>query len=122
MECSRASLETASSPKLVKLSATEKNLRASRGDLGFVHIDVCDREGRLVRHAMRQLTATVTGGTLVGFTNADPLLRKPEPDVCPVYNGSALLAVKPDDDADRVIVKVSGDGLLAAKLTFKVKE
>lgn len=122
VECSRASLETASSPKLVKLSATEKNLRASRGDLGFVHIDVCDREGRLVRHAMRQLTATVTGGTLVGFTNADPLLRKPEPDVCPVYNGSALLAVKPDVDADRVIVKVSGDGLLAAKLTFKVKE
>ena len=42
--------------------------------------------------------------------------------MCPVYNGSALLAVKPDVDADRVIVKVSGDGLLAAKLTFKVKE
>lgn len=122
VECSRTSLETASSPKLVKLSAAEKNLRAARGDLGFVHIDVCDREGRLVHHAMRRLTATVTGGTLVGFTNADPLLRKPEPDVCPVYNGKALLAVKPDVDADRVVVKVSGDGLLAAKITFKVKE
>lgn len=121
-ECARVALKSAGSPKTVKLSAQEKNLVLSRGDLGFVHIDVCDRDGNLVPYAMRTLTASVTGGEIVGFINGDPLLRKSELDSCPAFGGHALCVIKPDPSEDRAVVKISGDGLLSAKLTFKIKD
>lgn len=121
VECARTQLKSASSPKLIRLSAFEKGLSVSRGDLGFVHVDVCDRDGELVPYAMRELTATVTGGTLVAFINADPMLRKNSFDSCPAYGGRALAVVKPDEDAVKTVVKLTGDGLLSSKLSFKVK-
>ena len=70
---------------------------------------------------MRELTATVTGGTLVAFINADPMLRKNSFDSCPAYGGCALAVVKPDEDAVKTVVKITGDGLLSSKLSFKVR-
>ncbi len=122
VECSRARLKSATSPKTIRLYTADKNLSVSRGDLGFVHIDVCDRDGTLVPYAMRTLSATVSGGTLVGFINADPMLRKSDFESCPAYGGKALCVVKPDPAEDKAVVKITGDGLLAAKLTFKIKE
>ncbi len=120
-ECARATLKSAGSPKAVKLSAYDKNLYIDRGDLGFVHADVCDRDGLVVPYAMRELTATVAGGRLIAFINADPMLRKNSFDTCPAYGGKAMAVIKPDADADRTVVKISGDGLLSAKITFKIK-
>lgn len=122
VECARATLRSAGSPKCVKLTAIDKALSLSRGDVGFVHIDVCDRDGALVPYAMRELTATVTGATLVAFINADPALRKNSFDTCPAYGGKAIAVIRPDKSEDRAVVKITGDGLLSAKLTFKIKE
>ena len=121
-ECARAQLVTANSPKTVRLTTQEKNLSLARGDVGFVHIDVCDRDGNLVPYAMRQLSVQVTGGTLVSFVNADPMLRKNSFDTCPAYGGKALAVVRPDKAESKTVVKITGDGLLAAKITFKIKE
>ncbi len=121
VECARTKLKSAGSPKAIRLSAFEKNLSVSRGDVGFVYIDVCDRDGELVPYAMRELTATVIGGTLVGFINADPMLRKNAFDRCPAYNGRALAVVKPDPAEAKVVVKITGDGLLSSKMSFKIK-
>ena len=82
---------------------------------------MCDRDGELLPYAMRSLTATVTGGTLVGFINADPMLRKTSADTCPAFNGRALAVVKPDEAENKVVVKISGEGLLASKISFKIK-
>lgn len=120
-ECARTKLKSAGSPKAIKLSTFEKNLSVSRGDVGFVYIDVCDRDGELVPYAMRELTATVTGGTLVGFINADPMLRKNAFDRCPAYVGRALAVVKPDPAEVKTVVKITGDGLLSSKISFKIK-
>lgn len=122
VECARTAIRSAGSPKQIKLTADEKNLSLERGDLGFVHIDVCDKDGNLVPYAMRSLTATVTGGDLVAFVNADPMLRKSEPSSCPAFGGKAMCVISPDKSEDRVVVKITGDGLLSAKLTFKVKD
>lgn len=121
VECGRDVLRSASSPKTIKLSAYEKNLSVSRGDLGFVTAEVCDRDGNLVPYAMRSLSATVTGGTLVSFVNADPMLRKNSFDSCPAYGGRALAVVKPDPAEAKVSVKITGDGLLASRVSFKIK-
>lgn len=120
VECARARLKTAGSPKTVKLSAYDKTLYLSRGDVGFVSVDVCDRDGETVTYAMRNLTAQVEGAKLVAFINADPRLRKIDADVCPAYGGRALCVVKPDGEG-KVTVKVSGDGLTASRISFKVK-
>ncbi len=122
MECARATLKSAASPKTVKISTPSKNLYLSRGDIGFVRVEVCDRDGNPVPFAMRTLNATVTGGELIGFINADPMLRKSEPDSCPAFEGKTLCAVKPDSSEDKMTVKISGEGLLASKVTFKIKD
>lgn len=122
VECAQTYLKSASSPKTVKLSVPSKNLYLSRGDLGFVRIEVCDKEGSPVPYAMRTLNVSVTGGELVGFINADPMLRKNEDDSCPAFDGKAMCAVKPDASEDRMTVKITGEGLLASKITFKIKD
>ena len=122
VECAQTVLKSAASPKTVKLSVPTKNLYLSRGDLGFVRIEVCDKDGNPVPYAMRTLNATVTGGELVGFINADPMLRKSEDDSCPAFDGKAMCAVKPNPSEDRMTVKITGEGLLASKITFKIKD
>ncbi|MCH5162413.1 MAG: DUF4982 domain-containing protein [Clostridiales bacterium] len=121
VECARARLKTAGSPKTVKLSAYEKNLSLSRGDVGFVNIDVCDREGDTVAYAMRNLTVQIEGAELIAFINADPMLRKFENDTCPAYGGRAMCVIKPHTEG-KATVKVTGDGLLTSRISFKVKE
>lgn len=120
VECARAQLKTAGSPKAIKLSAYEKNLSLSRGDVGIVSVDVCDREGDTVAYAMRNLTATVEGAELLAFVNADPMLKKIEHDTCPAYGGRALCVIRPTEEG-KATVKVTGDGLLTSRISFKVK-
>ncbi len=122
MEHARDVIKSASSPKAVRLCPFSKSLSLEKGDLGFVHVDVCDKDGNLVPYAMRELTATVTGGEIVSFTNADPLLRKSSHDTCPAFGGKALLVVRPSKSEDKMFVKIGGDGLLSSKLTFKIKD
>ena len=86
-----------------------------------MYVDVCDRDGELVPYAMRELNVTVTGGELIGFVNADPMLRKNSFDSCPAYGGRALAVIKPDPAENKAVVKVAGDGLLAARVSFKIK-
>ncbi len=93
----------------------------SRGDVGFVTVEVCDRDGSLVPYAMRELSASVTGGTLVAFINADPMLRKNAFDRCPAYGGRALAVIRPDPAEVKTVVKITGDGLLSSKISFKIK-
>ncbi len=120
-ECARGVLKSAGSPKTVRLSSFEKNLSVGRHDLGFVYVEVCDRDGELVPYAMRSLTATVTGGELVTFINADPLLRKNAFDDCLAYGGRALAVIKPDPGETKAVVKISGDGLQSTRISFKIK-
>lgn len=121
VECARSTLVSAGSPKSVRLSAFEKNLYLSRGDYGFVYIEVCDGEGNLAPYAMRTLSATVTGGELVALINADPFLRKSDPDSCPAYGGKALAVIKPDPAEAKTVVKITGEGLLCSRISFKIK-
>ncbi|MBD5130979.1 MAG: glycoside hydrolase family 2 protein [Clostridiales bacterium] len=121
VECARTSLKSAGSPKTVRLSAFDKNLSVARGDFGFVTVEVCDKDGTLVPYAMRNLTASVTGGELVAFINADPMLRKTDFDTCPAFNGRALAVIRPDPAENKAVVKISGDGLSSNRISFKIK-
>lgn len=120
-ECARSRLKSASSPKTLKLTAYAKNLSVEKGDVGFVYVDVCDKDGELVPYAMRELSATVTGGELIAFVNADPMLRKNAFDTCPAYGGRALAVIRPDPAETKAVVKITGDGLLASRVSFKIK-
>lgn len=121
VECARTRLKSAGSPKTIRLSAYDKNLSLARGDVGFVYVDVCDRDGETVPYAMRSLTATVTGAKLINFINADPMLRKNSFDTCPAYGGRAMAVIKPEE-LGKAVVKIAGDGLLSSKISFKVKD
>lgn len=120
-ECARSRLKSAGSPKTIKLTPYAKNLSVARKDVGFVYVEVCDRDGEIVPYAMRELSVTVTGGELVSFVNADPMLRKNAFDTCPAYGGRALAVIRPDPGETKAVVKVTGDGLLVSRVSFKIK-
>ncbi len=121
VECARATLKTAGSPKALKLTAYEKNLNLSRDDVGIAEVSVCDRDGNVVPYAMRNITAAVEGAELLAFINADPMMRKSSFDSCPAYGGKALCVIKPTG-AGKATVKVSADGLVASRISFKIKD
>lgn len=121
-ECSRCSLETASSPKALKLVCDDKRISLSESNLAYVEILVTDKEGRAATRAQREVEVTVSGdGELYALTNADPELSLPASvKTISVYEGRALAAVRGTGEG-KMTVKVTGDGLLSNKITVKVK-
>ena len=122
VECSRCSLETASSPKALKLVCDDKKVVLSQGNMAFVEILVTDKEGRAATRAQREVEVTVGGdGELYALTNADPELSLPASvKTISVYEGRALAVVRGTGEG-KMTVKVTGDGLLSNKITIKVK-
>lgn len=121
-ECSRCSLETASSPKALKLVCDDKKVVLSQGNIAFVEILVTDKEGRAATRAQREVEVSVVGdGELYALTNADPELSLPSSvKTISVYEGRALAVVRGIREG-KMTVKVTGDGLLSNKITVKVK-
>lgn len=122
VEITRAQLETASSPKALKINCACKNVSLSGDNTAFVEILVTDKEGRLCDRAQREVEVSVTGdGELYALSSADPYLTAPASvKTLPVYEGRALAAVRGLQEG-KMTVKVTGEGLLSYKITVKVK-
>lgn len=122
VECSRATVQSVGTPKQIKLVCAKKSADFDRGDITFVRCDVCDKEGRTVKFAARSLKAAIVSGDgeLVAFYNADPDQKQIERDVSEVHGGSAIAAVRATKPG-KLTLKVSGDGLLAGKITLKFR-
>ena len=123
-ECSRTCLESASSPRAVKLSCERKSKNV--GELMFVQIAVTDRDGRLVPYASREVEISVTGaGELYALGSADRECKHVTSGItmCPVYEGKALAVIKATGGEDgRITVKATCDGLLSGKINLRVKD
>jgi beta-galactosidase len=120
MEHSRATLETVTSPRMLKIEC--KNKSVAVGELAFIDIIVADKDGRPVPYASRDIEISLTDGAVLEvFGNADPKRRGDAlSNVCPAYNGAATAAVR-GLKPGKVIIKFASDGLLANKMTLKVK-
>ncbi len=116
-----ARLETVSAqPKSIKLECQRKCV--APGESTYVDIMIADKEGRTVPFAAREIEVSVLEeGSLVCVGTADPSgTRNPAPGICTVYDGRAVAVVR-GTQAGKMVVKVTGEGLLSNKITVKVK-
>lgn len=123
VEHSRTTLETVTSPKMIKLSSADKAAHLDGDGLCYIDIEVCDAAGRLVPFAQREVTVSVTGDAkLLAVGNGDPHCVTPSTsETVPVFDGHAVAVVK-GLQAGKAIVKVTSDGLLCGRMTVKVKD
>ena len=123
-ECSRATLESVTAPRALKLTSERKS--KSAGELIFVEIAINDKEGRLVSYASREVEISVTGsGRLYALGSADPESQEHTADnnIARAYNGKALAAILTEAGGDgKICVKAVSDGLLAGKINLRVKD
>ena len=93
---SKDKLVTSGKPAGIRLTPEKAELRADGHDLVFVHIDVLDKDGRLVTDAQVTLKAKLTGvGELVGFGTANPITEEiytvPETET---FRGQAMAVIR----------------------------
>ena len=107
----------------ISLKADRAVLRAGRADLGFVTVSVLDRRGRIVENAVNRVHVKVTGkGRLLGMDNGDSTDREGyQTDSRRLFSGKLLLIVGAEDEPGTIDVKVSGNGLHSASVSFRVE-
>ncbi|MBR6789113.1 MAG: DUF4982 domain-containing protein [Clostridia bacterium] len=116
-EIGRATLQTTTKAKQIKILSSARTVKASAGELAFYDVWVLDKEGRIVPTS-HELTFETVGGSIVAL--GDGYGESDYGDTVTATNGHALVVVKPDG-SERVTLKASGVGLLRGQLTLKVK-
>ncbi len=116
-------LSTVGEPAAIRLTADRGTIRADRGDLAYVTVEVVDAEGRRVPDAKLPLRLEVTGaGELAGHASAVP--NEPASFQGPLresYEGRCLVVLRPRGEAGTIRLKVTGDGLESGMLKVETR-
>ena len=113
-------LHTAGQPARIRLQADRSSLNADGNDLSFVTIRVTDAAGVTVPDATNDLTVTVSGpGVLAAMDNGYQAgLESFKSPHHHAWNGLCLAIIRTKKQAGRILVRVSGKGLLPATLVL----
>lgn len=114
-------LHTVSKPSRLRLDVDRQTIRASRGDLAFVHVEITDDAGQPIPDIIRKIEFHVEGaGELAAVGNANPKdvasFREPH---CRTFHGRCLAIVRPFGRTGTITLKASADGLSPATVTVK---
>lgn len=122
-EVSTRVLKTSGEAAAIRLVADRPVIRADRGDLAFVTVEVVDENGQLVTDAAVEVKLILTGsGELAATGNACPndmaSVNKP---VIKTYNGKAQAVVRPFSKAGNISLKAESPGLTGSVLEIVAK-
>lgn len=111
-------LATVGPAKALRLTADRTVLRADRGDLAYVTVEVVDADDRRVPGARVPVRLNLTGvGEIAGHANAAPdepaSFRGP---VRPTFQGRALVVLRPSGTPGTLTLRAEADGLQSASL------
>jgi beta-galactosidase len=118
-----ASLRTAGEASKIRLTADRSTIRAGRGDLSYVTVEVVDRNGNVVPNAALPIRFTVTGaGELAATGSTAPNdassfhlpARK-------TYQGRCLAILRPQGVSGKISLKAEADGLKSATVVVKTR-
>lgn len=115
------SFRTLARPSRLKLSMDREVIRASRGDLAFVHVQVTDDTGEAVPDLIRRIDFQVDGaGELAAVGNANPKdvasFREPH---CRTFRGKCLAILRPLGRPGTITLRASAEGLSTASIAVK---
>jgi beta-galactosidase len=117
----KTTLNTASEPHEIRLTADRNSIRADRNDLSYVTVEVVDRNGNRIPNAAIPVRFTISGaGELAATGSAAPNdtssfhvpLRK-------TYEGRCLAILRPTGAAGRIQLKAEADGLKPATIAIR---
>lgn len=109
-ECGRSSLLPATGNLALRLTAEE-----SRSNIHYIPVEIVGENGVVEFNADRLLTASVTGGELLGFGSANPCHEEEyHTGKCTSYYGRALAVVRTSGSVESCTLTVSGDGMQAS--------
>src|SRR6185437_14891895 len=111
-------VRTAGAPARIKLTADRNVIHADSDDLSYVTVRIEDKDGNLAPTAENLIHFNVTGaGDIAGVDNGNAATTEPfHADHRKAFNGLALLIVRSRNDAGKIHVVASGDGLTSAQL------
>ncbi|ESQ79647.1 glycoside hydrolase family 2 TIM barrel-domain containing protein [Asticcacaulis sp. YBE204] len=120
----RDELKTASAPVAVKLISEQTAIAPTFDDIGYVRIEVVDKNGVRVPNAAQKLTVSVEGaGNLAAFDNGSPTDSTVFSSVTRnAWNGRALVMVRATQTTGKIKVTVSGEGIKPASVTLDAKK
>ncbi|MGB6689105.1 MAG: glycoside hydrolase family 2 TIM barrel-domain containing protein [Terracidiphilus sp.] len=115
------SFRTLAEPSRLKLSVDRQVIRASRGDLAFVHVEITDGSGEPIPDLIRRIDFQVDGaGELAAVGNANPKdvasFREPH---CRTFRGKCLAILRPLGRTGAITLRASAEGLASASIAVK---
>lgn len=116
-------LKSAGEPAKIVLSPDRYEITADRNDLAYINVEVADNEGNIIPNAAVDVDFTVRGnGELIAAGNGSPdqmaSFRQPH---CRLYNGKALVILRPYAKSGNISLSASSEGLAPATIEIKVK-
>ncbi|MGE5528965.1 MAG: glycoside hydrolase family 2 TIM barrel-domain containing protein [Patescibacteria group bacterium] len=116
-------LATAGPPVRIRLSPDRGAIKASRGDLSFVAVEVVDAEGRIVPNAAQNILFTVSGeGALAAVGSADPQSTEPyRGNQRRVHRGRCLAVVQSLGRPGSIRLRAQADGLEGAEAVIEAE-
>ncbi len=116
-------LHTTGEPAAIHLEVDRPVIRADRQDLGYVSINIVDKNGHIVPNAATQINLSVEGaGELVAAGSAHPYdmasFQQPE---CQTFQGRALAIIRPTLEAGDIEFTATADGLERAKVIIQTQ-
>ena len=116
-------LQTADSPRRLRLLADRSTIRANRNDLCYVTAEITDDHGRLVPTAALSVRFSLSGpGELAAVGSANPKL--PESFRGPTrttFHGRGLAIVRPVGGPGTVLLQAEADGLKSAAVRIRIR-
>jgi beta-galactosidase len=116
-------LHTVGLAKKVRLTVDRSTLRADRGDLAYVTVEITDASGNLLPDASNLVHFTLTGpGELTavgsGAPNVMESFRQPRHTT---WHGRCLVLLRPKGDSGNMTLNAEADGLEAATVVVKTR-
>ncbi|HVN47508.1 MAG TPA: beta-galactosidase GalB [Bacteroidota bacterium] len=116
-------IQTAGAPAKIILEADRTVITADGKDLSFVTVKVVDQQGTLVPYADNLIHFSVDGqGAIAGVDNGCETSHEPfHANFRKAFNGMCLVVIQSTEQADRILLHASSDGLPDATITLQSK-
>jgi len=120
-EIGSAILKTAAKPARIALHAERETIKASRGELAFITVQITDDAGAAVPDVVRRIDFQVDGdGELAAVGNANPKdvasFREPH---CRTFHGRCLAILRSTGREGVISLRVRSEGLAPASLSIR---
>jgi beta-galactosidase len=116
-------LRTAGPAKKLRLTVDRSTIRADRGDLAYVTVEITDASGNVLPDATNLVHFTLTGpGELAAVGSGAPdvmeSFRQPQHTA---WHGRCLAVLRPQGMVGKLTLRATADGLSAGEATVRIR-